>query len=213
MARIVDLLTSTARASDHVTGTEIREGKIVGFSESVRDGRATVVDRKADGSLTYIFSGPTPTNETGTEEACGLLVQWWSRGGQQWTLVAVDPMPLHTDAVAESADGARVNIQVVRAMTANDFWHEADHEGQVSRQHSCSDLAELIRGSIAKKTRIPNEHRPGIVLVLNALDTSALAFPDVVHAFKAAHGEWVRSLGFAEVWVIGQASGGILRLD
>lgn len=213
MAKITDLLTSTAHASDHITGTVVRDGKVVGFSESVRDGRATVVDRAADGTLDYAFSGPTPTNETGTRDTCIRLVQRWTQDGQPWVLVDVEPLPLHTDAVAENPEGLRVRFQVVRAMTETEFWHEADRQGRVARQHTVDGLVEQIRRSIEKKTKIPEGERSGLVLVLDALNTSALAFPDVVEAFRTQQGDWVRSLGFAQVWIVGQASGSTLRLD
>jgi len=212
---ITDLLTAGMKISDHVSGTVVEGDAVVGFSESQRQGRAAHGSVTAAGAVDHGFTGPTPTNETGTLDACQRLVRQLNADGGQWVLpIALSEALPHVDCRVESAGGEHLDIQAVRAMTDATYWHEVGRQGgrEVAGE-ALEDGANALRRSIElKQNKVPAEARAGLVLALDANDTPALAFDAVVAAFRVAHGEWAASVGFRVIWLVGPNSRMIHRL-
>jgi hypothetical protein len=205
---ISDLLSTTMKISDHVAATVIRGDQVVGFSESQRQGRAAHGTLTSDGSVDHGFSGPSPTGETGTLDACVRLVRHLNAGGEHWKLPAAltDGLP-HVDCQVQSdgGDSDCLNIQEVRAMTDTAHWHEVGRDGgrEVAGE-SPDDGADALKRSIElKQNKIPSDARAGLVLLLDANDTPALTFDAVVSSFRAKHGSWASSVGFQATWLVG----------
>jgi hypothetical protein len=216
MAKQIDaVIADGIRITDHVSGTVIRQGQVVGFSESLRDGRAAHGTITADGSVDHGFTGPSPTNETGTLDACQRLVRHLNAEGRQWTLptALTEGLP-HVDCRVESTADVCLDIQVVRAMTDETHWHEVSLKGgrQVVGEATEEGAHALKRSVECKQNKIPLVERAGLVLVLDANDTPALAFGPVVAKFHAVHGAWARSVGFQAIWLVGPMIGMVHRL-
>lgn len=191
---------------DYISATITNnESKTIGFSESVRDGRAAHVTRRDDGSLEHSFKGTPPTNEVGTLETCRMLVLALNKLGAAWGQPRATSAP-HTDAQCERTDGqsGTLNIQVVRAQSNSTYWHEVSKLGSSADCGIPQQMASQLRDAINKKeSRIPVEARSGLILVLSALHSPALGFEDVIETFKSEHGEWASHLGFEQIWVVG----------
>lgn len=203
--------------SDHDSGTVIEDGSVVAFSESQRQGRAAHGSVTPAGAVDHGFTGPPPTNETGTLDACQRLVRQLNADGGQWVVpIALSEGLPHVDCRVESAGAAGecLDVQVVRAMTDRAHWHEVDREGRrVIVGETPNDAANALRRSIElKQNRIRPEARATLVLALDASDTPALAFDAVVAAFRCAHGEWATSVGFQSIWLVGPVNRMIHRL-
>jgi len=190
---------------DHISATVTDNNKTVGFTESMRDGRAAHVTQRDDGSLEHGFAGAPPTNETGTLETCRMLVLALNKAGGMWSQPEVTSA-LHTDAQCIRTDGQpdTLNIQVVRAQSNSKYWHEVSQTGGSEGCATPEQMADQLRDAISKKeSRIPKDARPGLILVLSAVDSPAHAFDDVIEAFRNGHGEWASHLGFEQIWVVG----------
>lgn len=195
------------RITDHVSGTVTRQGEAVGFSESLRDGRAAHGNLNADGSLDHGLTGSPSKGEHGTLETCRTLVGILNEPLAQWILPdALCDTLAHVDCRAEHIDGQQpaLNIQVVRAIADPSYWAQQAIHGKGEHTEGLSDGAAYLQRAIALKAdRIPASARPGIVLALNAIDAPALAFGAVVTAFASEHSGWAREQGFAQIWIVG----------
>lgn len=190
---------------DHVSATVTDNNKTVGFTESMRGGRAAHVTQRDDGSLEHGFTGTTPTNEAGTLEACRMLVLALNKAGGKWDQPCMTTA-LHTDAQCTQTDGqpGTLNIQVVRAQSNSKYWHGVSKTGGSEGCAGPTQMADELRDAISKKeSRIPEGARPDLVLVLSALDSPAHAFDDVITVFRSSHGELASRLGFEQIWVVG----------
>ncbi|MDR3388907.1 MAG: hypothetical protein P4L92_17850 [Rudaea sp.] len=208
MAKITEVVISDSiRFSDHVTGTVTREGQTVGFTESLRDGRAAHGDLKPSGLLDHGFTGPPSKGEQGTLETCRMLVGILNEPVAQWLKPdAVSDDLAHIDCRAERVDGQQppLDIQVVRAIADQKFWARIAMQGREERTDALNVAAAFLHRAIALKVdAIPVSVRSGIVLALNAIDAPALGFDGVVAAFHSAHGEWACQQGFAQIWIVG----------
>jgi hypothetical protein len=208
MAKVTELIIAEClRVFDHATGTVIRQGEVVGFSESLRNGRAAHGDLNASGSLDHGLIGSPSKGEDGTLETCRMLVSILNEPLAQWILpVALSDSLAHIDCRAESIDAQQppLDIQVVRAMTDPEFWAQMAIHRKGERTEDVKIGADYLHAAIVlKAARIPSPSRSGIVLALNAIDAPALGFDAVVASFVLTYGEWARQQGFAEIWVVG----------
>lgn len=207
MAIKTDLASVAYRASDHVAGTVVRAGKVVGFSESLREGRAASGDANPSGTLDYQFTGPTPKGEQGTLETCRVLVRAMNVLQPTWTHPdTLSDLP-HIDCRVARLDGQSppLDIQVVRALADPVFWQKVGRDGRGDGVAvSPHDLAQLVRSAIELKVgRIPTTARSTLVLAVSALDSPALAFDTVVDEFRNQFTAWAQEQGFLAIWLVG----------
>ena len=211
-------VTSNVAFSDHLAATVTRGDQVVGFSESLRDGRAAAGDVQGNGTLDYSFTGRTSTGEQGTLETCSKLVQVLNSAepAAVWAAPMLRMDIPHLDAQAVRLDGQAptLDIQVVRAFADSAFWHQAHKNGHGQGVSvTPRDLAQQLRDAIELKvSRIPVQHRTELVLALNAIDSPIVAFDTVVDAFRIHHGSWTAAQGFSAVWLIGPMPGLTHRL-
>jgi hypothetical protein len=201
------VIADTIGVSAHVKGSVLIDQTVVGYSESLHDGRAAQASLGAEG-ITHGFTGKTPKNETGTMETCGYLIEAMNQGGAIWNR----PSPSEeedTDAICTRSDGGTevLRIQVVRAQVDPKFWKTAHiNEGSVVNT-TVVELANELQAPIKLKAdKIPCERRLGLVLALSAIHTPGYVVGNVAEEFRKAHGEWARSLGFQEIWLVGPGS-------
>lgn len=198
------VITDTIGVSTHVKGTVLIDRTVVGYSESLHDGRAAQASLGADG-ITHGFAGKTPKNETGTMETCGYLIEAMNQGGTMWNR----PTPseeVDTDAICTRSDGGTevLRIQVVRAQADPTFWKTAHvNDGTVVNTTAVELVNELQVPIKLKADKIPRERRLRLVLALSAIHTPGYVVGNVAEEFQKAHGEWVASLGFQEIWLVG----------
>jgi hypothetical protein len=207
MAIKTKIITDAIRMSDHMSGTVIRAGKVVGFSESLREGRAASGDAQPAGTLDYQFVGPTPKGEQGTLETCRVLVR--AMNGAQPTWREPDTLSdlTHVDCRAPRLDGQAppLDIQVVRALANSAFWQKVGRHGRGDGVSvSPQELAQHLRSAIELKVgRIPTPVRSTLVLALSALDSPVVAFDSVVDAFRIRSEPWAKAQGFLSIWLVG----------
>lgn len=203
---------------DHAMGV-VRscDGTATGFTESPDSGKAASADQRDDGLIDFSFIGMPPQNEEDSLTACRTLVLAFNLAGDDWD----PPCEGSGDEVdcwaLSKARRDRLEIQVVRALCEEDFWRAAGLDLRVEKLSvKPSELAAQLRRAVELKTDkrpIPPAQRTTLTLALDARRTPALAFDAVVKAFKAHHGAWAASHGFASIWLVGPTPQLCWRLD
>lgn len=206
MTKISELLSARAVASDHLSATTTRQGRLVGFSESEGRGRSATGDLNEDGTVTIEVMGAAPKGEEGAMGCCFRLIEAKREIGEQWA----DPVEIsgkaHIDASAASLvdSSIKLKIQVVRALVDWVFWRSLGREQFSSIRVEPREAAVLLQNAIELKIgRIPQQIRRETVLLLDATDVPGLVLTDVVEEFQKQYSAWCREQGFAEVWITG----------
>ena len=206
MAKISELLSDRAVASDHLSATTTRQGRLVGFSESEDRGRSATGDLNEDGTVTIEVMGAAPKGEEGAMGCCFRLIEAKRKKGELWA----DPVEIsgeaHIDASAAWLvdSSVKLKIQVVRALVDQAFWSSLGREQFTSIRVEPKIAAELLQKSIELKIgRIPLGVRRETVLLLDATDVPGLVLTDVVEEFHKQYLAWCKKQGFAEVWITG----------
>jgi hypothetical protein len=75
------MVSETLSLTGHVAMLGRREGRVIGFRESEREGRAASADRHNDGSLSYSILGSSPQGEEDTLSTCRILVNALNAAG------------------------------------------------------------------------------------------------------------------------------------
>ncbi|HEY8010940.1 MAG TPA: hypothetical protein VIE67_08065 [Rudaea sp.] len=210
MAIKSEIITAVGHVTDHAKGTVTRGGKVVGFSESLREGRAASGDFQHSGTLDYGFVGPTPKGEQGTLETCRTLVRVMNTDEPIWREPeALSTLP-HIDCRVARLDGHEpaLDIQVVRAFVDPAFWQHVRQTGQGAGVSVTSK--ELAQGLLAaielKANKIPLQARSSLLLALSALDSPVMAFDAVVDEFRNQFSLWAAAQGFLAIWLVGPNS-------
>lgn len=211
-------LEETVQVSDHFMLEAQREGSIIGFRESEREGRAASADDHGDGTISWTLSGSSPQGEEDTPSACRILVEAINQLGETWNTPvtgAGDADCVATNAVDEKA--ASLNIQVVRAIVDPEVWQSLAKHGTLSKTKIAPEnVADLIADSLGRKLdprKIPLKQRPELVLALDATRLPALAFETVIDSFQERHGALVKGTGFRAIWIVGPTVTLTKRLD
>lgn len=218
MAKTISLtLTSSVRATSHVGAATMREGDIVGYSES--DGRPQVAfaDQAHDGLISHGVAGKPSSGEDGAQQVCRNLVAVLNSQGDDWD----DPVGPERSSYFDCASVARcdpkrsLKIQVTRATVDPSLWRALSVDGgSVEHNVPPMSLARELHDAIAKKAGgLPLSSRRGVVLALDAVNTPAHALDDVVRHFRSSFGTQVKTLGFESIWVVGPSTKMVNRLD
>ncbi len=217
MAHITVKITDNAVASDHMSGASWRDGRLVGFIESLGRPRVAQCEVLESALVRYSLSGKPSHGEDGTMHACELLVRRLNADGACWDLPNESSLR-NLDAVVKSLEPGNqgeLKIQVVRGVVESDFWRVYAIAGSIDEvEVSSSVCAAFIRSAIAfKERKIPGDARAEIVLVLNCIETPFLCLGSVTSRFRSDSGRWVDSLGFQEIWLVGPRIDLVCRLD
>jgi hypothetical protein len=184
-----------------------RDGRVIGFRESERKGRAASADRHNDGSLSYSILWSSPQGEEDTLSTCRILVNALNAAGGNWP----NPVPgegiVDCEAVNLNLQEQKLSIQVIRAIADQQLWKRLNLEGNFQDLNvSKHQLVSQIKAAIERKANdraIPRIIRPSLTLALDATRLPVLAFEDVVEMFQSQFGVWTKSLGFEAVWLVG----------
>lgn len=211
--------TLSVSLTEYMCATGRKEGRIVAFRESERQGRRATADEKDDGSLTFSLTGTSPQGEEDTLSTCRILVRALNAAGAAWG----EPTEPDEAGVADCIAVNRVNcreqlsIQVVRAVVEGTMWAKLSRERSIHEiEVAKDDVIAFIKSSINKKAsdrKIPNRIRPSIVLAIDATRLPAFALDSVAGRCKDVLGTWIRSLGFQSVWLVGPAVDLTWQLD
>lgn len=220
LVNIIEVVTDTLKISDYMVGVTRRDGKVVGFAESRRlDGRAADAALAPDGTMVYRFFGKPFQNEQDTLVSCRTLVAVLNEQGAEWgEPERVEEQNIDVVCQQRIGEGERLAIQVVRSQVDRLFWKEAANAAvdnrPAERQADMAGIVEELKAAIEHKcANISGEKRRGILLLLNAIDSPAHAFDDVVACFKDRYGSWAGTLGFSEIWVVGPLTDLVYRLS
>lgn len=193
-----------ARMSDRVSGTVVRDGIILSYTESPLDGRAAHMTFDAD-AITHGYTGPNSQHEDGTLLACRNLILAMNRHGAAWdeTTLIEGPPPVDDQCGAQNGT-AVLRIQVVRALVDPAIWKQAKAEGGFTDETRIGMLADAMCAPIVHKVdKLKGKPRDGLILAINALDVPGFGHPSVVERFRREHGTWADDQGFAAIWVVG----------
>lgn len=201
--------------SDHVGATVRKNGEVVGYTESARDGTSASSDTASDGAVSRSVLGRSPQNEDRVLLTARILVQRLNSEGAAWE----QPELYHEqssdiDATAvDDTSGDKLTIQVVRADPDTQFWGELGPTGSAERIHRLDDAIEIIRAAIEKKLSVPHRQRADLVLALDATLTPDLIHSAVVSAARAALAPELGPLGFRAIYLVGPEQQHVHRLD
>lgn len=205
------------KVSDHVAALSRREGKAVGFTESMRDGRASWAEHAPDGSQSFGIVGTAPQGEDDTLECCRILIQRLNADGGHWSDPELSEGNVDCQA-HDTSDRSRVlRIQVVRACVDRTLWEELNTTHKVEKQDiDVAKLTELLIEAISKKAnnrRIPEASRQTLYLALDATRLPGFAFDDTAANLRSVHRTWIKTRGFKAVWVVGPSFDLTWRVD
>ena len=179
-------------------------GRPVFVTESPRGGLGSSAELK-DGSLEQSLRGRPVQGEGDTLDVCARLVRVLNSAGGNWA----EPVwgERDEDSVIRSVDSEEgVAVQVVRAISDSEYWHTLGTHHERSDTLALDQAATFLRQAVQHKVGrdgVPQRQRGTLWLVIDANRVPALAFREVVDRFEALHGSWLRTLGFAQVWLVG----------
>ena len=205
------------KINDHVALLAERNGKIVGFRESEREGRAAAADTNDDGTHFYSITGTSPQGEEDTLSTCRQLIIAINKTGENWNEPNLGDGVEDCIASNRIDPSKRISIQVVRAVVADELWKRLNLEGKFEDgENQEEDLAKLLRDAIAKKAndrKVPTSIRKSLVLALDANRLPIMGFTGVIEKYHYLYEDWTKKQGFKEVWLFGPNDSLVKRLD
>jgi hypothetical protein len=190
--------------SDHVAVEKKNvDDRVVGFSESERQGVTTSSDQQQDGRVSLLLSGLSPQGEDDSLQVCRILIQAMNRAGASWSQPV---MSMERDADCEATDSltaVRLEIQVVRAIEDPTLWKALNEHGAIQRTIEPADFVPLVRNAITKKLKYPVAQRARLILALDANRLPAVTTYDVLTQIRIELKDWLPSIGFREIWLVG----------
>jgi hypothetical protein len=206
--------------SAHATEQAVRTGTEPGETEAVQmrgDHRNAGASVSEAGVVRYWISGADAGNGLVEFRAAASLVQKLNAAGADWAA----PELTQTGSDAKREEGVDctavdntdrqtiLRIQVTRANA--DAWEPLRRDpSMLERCETVDSMVESICAAIERKRTHADRT---IVLVLAAYDSPAHALHSVAQAFRTKHGQWARTAGFKEVWIVGPTAELVHRLD
>lgn len=210
---------STAVAGDHAVATVTRGNRLTAITESEGRGRTAFAGVADDGLIDMTMLGPPVTGEKDTRAvARTLLSVAINEPTIRWE-APTDEEPLSSrrrvDVECRPVDPLTtplLSLQVVRAPVDSAHYHALWKTRAHRAKLNGSECAQLVRNAIERKVgKIEREARRDITLVINVREAPGLLLAPAIDAFHAEHIEWLETLGFAAVWLVGLADA--IRLD
>jgi hypothetical protein len=210
-------LSLPATLGDHVMLELGRDGDIIAFRESERQGRTGSADVEPDGTASWSLTGTPPQNEEDTPYACRTLVQALNAAGEDWSEPTSVDIP-NVDCVSKGRANEKIElrIQVVRAIASQDTWKLLRKSGQVGETTvSPDELSTVMASAVRKKAEHISDRvvRAGIVLALDATRLPVFTLDVVVNRCRELYGAEIRAAGFKSVWVVGPSQSLTKRID
>jgi hypothetical protein len=165
------------------------------------------------GNVTSVTEKPTPKNEQDSQAICERLVNWLNRSAPLYG----EPVPGSGEvdwlAPALHQDGENLLMQVGRAETEEEFWCRVAQAGQVRREITVAEAADLLINAVRhKKQHYSDQVRAKLVLVVDSGRSPAYTFQPVVDAFKTKYATECAESGFRSVYVVGPNSELVYRV-
>lgn len=204
-------VTFTLRVG-HVAHQEGPGGEAVSIADE--QGKTISVEARPDGSIEFTIKARPPRGEEGTLDICRRLVERLNQEGGHWSGPR-DVSAISDDADCVARDGeATLRIQVVHAETSGAFWSKLAAAGRLPGSATDRQLADALRATIEHKiARTHLDQRRKLILALRADIAQGHGLLVVRNAFRRAHGEWAKELGFQAIWIVGAGSSLMHRLD
>ena len=98
-------IKASVEVSAHLLSLHERKGEAIGFSESIRRGRASRATLRDDGSVNMYLIGSSPQGEEDTTAACQILKERLNLDGANWGYITSENEP--ADCVLVDADNAK----------------------------------------------------------------------------------------------------------
>jgi hypothetical protein len=142
-----------------------------------------------------------------------VLIEALNSYGERWS-----PPKIRTgredgvDAVAGWVDDPARELRIQVTTPERGAWALLAKINAAERSESdATGAVEGIKAALEGKMRFAGLSE--IVLALDATDSPRYALERIVQAFRAAYGEWVRSIGYDAVWLVGPVTTMVHRLD
>ena len=199
--------------SDHVAVMKKTvDDHVVGFSESERGGITTSSDQQPDGRVSLVVSGLSPQGEEDSLPACRILIQAMNQAGASWSQPVESIEPDADCEATDSLTAVRLKIQVVRAIEDPILWKALNQQGAIERMIEPADFVSLVRTAITKKLKYPVAQRARLILALDANRLPAMTTYDVLTKIRTELKDWLPSIGFQEIWLVGPLADLTFRL-
>lgn len=190
--------------TEHVSVTKHREGQVVGFVETERDGLAGRADVSHPGSALQALTGKPPLGESHSLLVAWKLVQHLNANGAHWAEPCSATEPADCESVGLEEDQQVLRMQIVRAVSDPSLWFTLHQDGQHSADWSADALAQAVRTTIdTKARRYGAREKLGLVLVLDANRLPVFSLTSVRDAIVTAATAAGQLSGFEAVWLVG----------
>ncbi len=204
-------LEGSLNFSSNLMGEVQRDNQPVGFIEGERPDITRHATITPDGKVFLNLRGLSPRNEQDSDVVCKILVNVLNAGGLR---VELKGRGEQDEDFVLIVNGALMGVQVVRALTEPHFWTELARSGDISNMvMTISEAVSALRTAIEHKTKIPQQQRTELILLLDAYRLPALALGPVTDQFKREQAIWAQSLGFHAVYIVGPTATFVCRLD
>ena len=190
--------------ADHAAVVKKVDDRIVGFAESERQGITTSADQQPDGRVSLHLSGYSPQGEEDSLNASRIVIEAMNRMGASWSEPTAGSEPADYEAVDLLQPSLTLEIQVVRAIEDPILWKSLNKIGELERVKPPIDLVPMVHAAVKKKVlKYGPAERARLVLALDANRLPDLTLDDAVNHIRAELKDWLASLGFREIWLVG----------
>ena len=173
---------------------------------------SAAADLGAGGTISYRLEGAPEQGEQGTALATSHVISKLNEAGGKWFGAELMPrnakLERGVDAVATSADGSRLEVQVVRAERG--LWQALEKQGAVQGELTIDEAADALWLSIEMKR---SRADPKVILILDAANVGQFAFQPVIDRFRERRGIDATKVGFKEIWLAAPTAERTVRLD
>ena len=198
--------TDTLGLSGHLSALHERGGEAIGFSETEREGRASSATLSGEGLLEIAITGSSPQGEEDTPTTCRVLKEHLNTLGARWGQIVPGREPADCVFIDSEDSNKTLEVQVVRAIASESLWRELNSSRSVRKSLSPSEIVAEIRAAVGRKAgdeNIPRPLRARLVIGLDATRLSGMGFDAIVREFRSTSLDWVRSHGFAALYLVG----------
>ncbi|MGH7146821.1 MAG: hypothetical protein ACREIJ_02835 [Nitrospiraceae bacterium] len=202
--------------SEHAMRGGWRDGKLAGFMESEGTNQSSAADADEDGTVSSWINGNPVQGENDTVSVGRVLVEVMNAHSDQWELANEPPVGAVDCFLRHRLDPARqLEVQVVRAIVDAKLYRKlATAKSVVEVNLDPAEIAGRLFDAVTKKAKhYPVQLRTGLILALNAMRESVCTMSSVIEAYRCNFGQRTRTLGFAEVWLVGPVDSMTQRLD
>jgi hypothetical protein len=149
------------------------------------------------------FHGRPAQGEQDVLQVCRSLRAALQDEGEVWGPFSPAPTSRDdVDAIAENSAGDVLRVQVIQVEQV--AWEPLGRHGHATLQRTVEELTAAIQAAAESKLRkYPDAQRGNLLLALDAIRSPAYVHDAVVDAFLADHRDWIASLGFRAVWLVG----------